>query len=163
MVENQKLSEQLSDNLQTKFSIDSISSKQNEGDILIDTEYQNLLKIYTDGSKDPQNNTNGCAFAIPELNVSKGFKLQSHISIFMCELTAIFLITKLMVENHKLSEQLSDNLQFKFSIDSIVKRESKIKSLFKYYTAITHERFKALLFSYIQKTSLWSMKREVVT
>ena len=32
-------------------------------------------------------------------------------------------ITKLMVENHKLSEQLSDNLQIKFSIDSIVKRE----------------------------------------
>jgi hypothetical protein len=30
-----------------------------EGDILIDTEYQNFLKIYTDGSKDPQNNTNG--------------------------------------------------------------------------------------------------------
>jgi hypothetical protein len=49
---------------------------KNEGDILIDTEYQNFLKIYTDGSKDPQNNTNGCAFVIPELKVSKGFKLQ---------------------------------------------------------------------------------------
>jgi predicted nucleic acid-binding Zn-ribbon protein len=36
-------------------------------------------------------------------------------------------ITKLMVENQKLSEQLSDNLQTKFSVDSIVKRESKIK------------------------------------
>ena len=34
-------------------------------------------------------------------------------------------ITKLMVENQKLSEQLSDNLQAKFSVDSIVKRESK--------------------------------------
>jgi hypothetical protein len=43
---------------------------KNEGDILIDTEYQNVLKIYTDGSKDPQNNTNGCAFVIPELKVS---------------------------------------------------------------------------------------------
>ena len=32
-------------------------------------------------------------------------------------------ITKLMVENQKLSEQLSDNLQTKFSVDSIVKRE----------------------------------------
>jgi hypothetical protein len=28
--------------------------------------------MYTDGSKDPQNNTNGCAFVIPELKVSKG-------------------------------------------------------------------------------------------
>jgi hypothetical protein len=63
---------------------------KSEGDILIDTEYQNFLKIYTDGSKDPQNNTNGCAFVIPELKVSKGFKLQPYISIFMCELTAIF-------------------------------------------------------------------------
>ena len=42
-------------------------------------------------TKDPQNNTNGCAFVIPELKVSKGFKLQSHMSIFMCELTATFL------------------------------------------------------------------------
>ena len=32
---------------------------KSEGDILIDTEYQNFLKIYTDGSKDPQNNTKG--------------------------------------------------------------------------------------------------------
>jgi hypothetical protein len=56
---------------------------KSEGDILIDTEYQNLLKNYTDGSKEPQNNANGCAFVIPELKVSKGFKLQSHISIFM--------------------------------------------------------------------------------
>ena len=64
---------------------------KSEGDILIDTEYQNFLKLYTDGSKDPQNNTNGCAFVIPELKVSKGFMLQSHMSIFMCELIAIFL------------------------------------------------------------------------
>ena len=64
---------------------------KSEGDILIDTEYQNFLKIYTDGSKYPQNNKNSCAFVIPELKVSKGFKLQSHMSIFMCELTAIFL------------------------------------------------------------------------
>ena len=52
---------------------------------------QNFLKIYTDGSKYPQNNKNGCAFVIPELKVSKGFQLQSHMSIFMCELTAICL------------------------------------------------------------------------
>ena len=55
------------------------------------TSAQNFLKIYTDGSKDPQNNTNGCAFVIPELKFIKGFKLQSHMSIFMCELTAICL------------------------------------------------------------------------
>ena len=60
-------------------------------DILIDTPYQNFLKICTNGSKDPQNNTIGCAFVIPELKVSKGYKLQSHMSIFMCELTAIYL------------------------------------------------------------------------
>jgi hypothetical protein len=46
---------------------------------LLTLEYQNFLKIYTDGSKDPQ------------LKISKGFKLQPYISIFMCELTAIFL------------------------------------------------------------------------
>jgi ribonuclease HI len=54
-------------------------------------KYQNFIKIYTNVSKDPQNNTNGCAFVIPELNVSKGYKLQFHMSIIMCELTAIYL------------------------------------------------------------------------
>jgi hypothetical protein len=58
---------------------------KSEGGILIYTEYKHFLKIYTDGSKDPQNNTNGYAFVIPELKVSKGFKLQSRMSIFMCE------------------------------------------------------------------------------
>ena len=64
---------------------------KSEGEILIDSQYQQFLKNYTDGSKDPENNTNSCAFVIPELKVNKGYKLQSNLSIFMCELTAIFL------------------------------------------------------------------------
>lgn len=64
---------------------------KSEGEILIDSQYQQFLKIYTDGSKDPENNTNSCAFVIPELKVNKGYKLQSNLSIFMCELAAIFL------------------------------------------------------------------------
>jgi hypothetical protein len=56
---------------------------KSEGDILIDTKYQNFFKIYTNGSKDPQNNTNGCAFVIPELKVSKGYKLQSHVYYYV--------------------------------------------------------------------------------
>ena len=56
---------------------------KSEGGILIDTQYQNFnIYIYTDGSKDPQNKTNGCAFVIPELKVSKGYKLQSHVGFF---------------------------------------------------------------------------------
>ncbi|XP_071123078.1 uncharacterized protein [Mytilus edulis] len=64
---------------------------KSEGNILIDNKYSNFLKIYTDGSKNPENNTNACAFVVPELKVKKGFKLQNHVSIFMCELTAILL------------------------------------------------------------------------
>ena len=61
-----------------------------EANILIDTQYSSYLKVYTDGSKDPVNNSSGCAFVIPELKVKNCFKLPSHCSIFMCELFAIF-------------------------------------------------------------------------
>ena len=64
---------------------------KSEGNILIDTKYSNFVKIYKDGSKDPDNNISACGFVIPELKVHKGFRLQQHASIFMCELTAIFL------------------------------------------------------------------------
>ncbi|XP_063416806.1 uncharacterized protein LOC134699047 [Mytilus trossulus] len=63
---------------------------KSEANIMIDTQYKHHLKIFTDGSKDPNSNA-GCAFVIPELKINKGFKLNNHLSIFMCELTAIYL------------------------------------------------------------------------
>ena len=63
---------------------------KSEANILIDTQYSQYLKIFTDGSKDPINNTSGCGFVVPEFNIKKGFKLPNHTSIFMCELVAIF-------------------------------------------------------------------------
>ena len=69
---------------------DSPHILKSEGNILIETQYTDFLKIYTDGSKDPENNSS-CAYVIPELKIKKGYKLPSHTSIFLCELAAIFL------------------------------------------------------------------------
>ncbi|VDI25062.1 Hypothetical predicted protein [Mytilus galloprovincialis] len=74
-----------------------ISKKDNphlirsESNFMIDTQYRQFLKIYTDGSKDPNSNKTSCAFAIPEMGIKKGFKLPKNMSIFTCELMAIFL------------------------------------------------------------------------
>ena len=74
-----------------------ISKKDNpyfiksETDIMVDTQYNQYLKIYTDGSKDPQQKQSACAYSIPELKIKKGFKLPDHVSIFTSELMAIFL------------------------------------------------------------------------
>ena len=38
-----------------------------ESNILIDSQYSDYLKNFTDGSKDLENNTAGCAFVVPEL------------------------------------------------------------------------------------------------
>ncbi|XP_023932779.1 uncharacterized protein LOC106158290 [Lingula anatina] len=52
------------------------------------------------------------------------------------------MIMKLKDENKQLKEKIDD--QMKFGIESILDKEQKIKGLFKYYTGITHERFKSL-------------------
>lgn len=47
----------------------------------------------------------------------------------------------------------------KFNIGSVVDKESKFKGLFKYYTAITYDRFKALFeFLHPENFSLWYEK-----
>lgn len=63
------------------------------------SEYNDCVKIYTDGSKD--NTYSGCAFVIPEKNVTRKFRLDPTSSIFTCELYAIFSALKLILEtNH---------------------------------------------------------------
>ncbi|XP_071141886.1 uncharacterized protein [Mytilus edulis] len=64
---------------------------KSEGDILIDTNYNNYIKIYTDGSKEPDSGKSSCAYVIPEFKIKKGYRLQNNLSVFTCELMAIFL------------------------------------------------------------------------
>ena len=64
---------------------------KSEFNIMRDTQYKNFLCIYTDGSKDPVSMNSSCAYVIPELKIFKGFKLPKHVSIFGCELMAIYL------------------------------------------------------------------------
>ena len=55
----------------------------------IEENYSNCTKIFTDGSKDPENRTVGAAFVVPELNYEKQIKLNPTLSVFTSELVAI--------------------------------------------------------------------------
>ena len=70
---------ELTEHTKAETSPDLFKARFNE----LREKYQGYNEIYTDGSKDPQNNTNGCAFVIPELKVSKGFKLQTHVNFYV--------------------------------------------------------------------------------
>lgn len=57
---------------------------------LINTKYVHFLKVYTDGSKLSDGSV-GCAFVIPDLQITKRFKLNDGVSIFTAELFAIYM------------------------------------------------------------------------
>ena len=48
----------------------------------IEENYLNCTKIFTDGSKDPENRTVGATFVVPELNFEKLIKLDPTLSVF---------------------------------------------------------------------------------
>lgn len=52
------------------------------------------------------------------------------------------MIRKLTEENKQLNDKNVELM--KFGIDSVLKREQKIKGLFKYYTGILYDRFQSL-------------------
>lgn len=72
---------------------------------LLHNKYSQHLKIFTDGSK-LLNGRVGCAFVIPELKVSKQYRLNDDVSIFTAELFAILMaltyINDLPVNPHQI-------------------------------------------------------------
>ena len=63
----------------------------------ISNNYQNHLKIYTDGSVLDSNDC-GSAFSIPDLNLHKSYYLGKGLSIFTCELYAILFALQLLMD-----------------------------------------------------------------
>ena len=55
----------------------------------IEENYPNCTKIFTDGSKDPENRIVGAAFVVSELNYEKQNKLNPTQFVFTSELVAI--------------------------------------------------------------------------
>ena len=55
----------------------------------IQNKYKHKLQIYTDGSKDPDKQTSGAAFVIPEHNIQAAYKTNPILSIFTNELIAV--------------------------------------------------------------------------
>ena len=55
--------------------------------------------MFTDGSKDIEKTQVGCAYAIPEYQLTRFFKLNGRVSIFSAELTAIIEALKWIRDN----------------------------------------------------------------
>ena len=68
---------------------DSNKSIEIKTKALIRDNYSSYLQIFTDGSKNESTSEVGCAFAIPEFQLTRKFKLNGQLSIFSAELTAI--------------------------------------------------------------------------
>ena len=60
----------------------------------IDRRYKGTIQIYTDGSKDPENNRVGCAFVIPDFNATYKFKLNDYFMVYSSKLVAILMALK---------------------------------------------------------------------
>ena len=58
---------------------------------IINTRWNNSLRMYTDGSVNPNLNTTGCSFFIPQFKYAKHLRLNNEICIFTAELFAILL------------------------------------------------------------------------
>ena len=54
--------------------------------IYIDIRYKGAIQIFTDGSKDPENNTVRCTFVVPDLLGTYTFKLDGNLTVFSSEL-----------------------------------------------------------------------------
>ena len=65
----------------------------------INRNYKGHTQIYTDGSKDTGKHTTSCAFAIPEINLTRKFKLNGNLTVFTAELVAIEQALIWLIEN----------------------------------------------------------------
>ncbi|MEW8548241.1 MAG: reverse transcriptase domain-containing protein [Candidatus Thiodiazotropha sp.] len=65
----------------------------------IQNHYWGALQIFTDGSKDTENNKTGCAFVIPSIQFSKKFQLNSNLTVYTSELIAIMKALEWIIEN----------------------------------------------------------------
>ena len=78
---------------------DTIADIEGKVTNLISSSYHDHLHIFTDGSKDTDKRIVGCAFVIPELKITRSFKLGGDLSIFSAELVAIIEALKWVKEN----------------------------------------------------------------
>ena len=78
----------------------------------MEENYPTCTKIFTDGSKDPENRTVGAAFVVPELNFEKQIKFDPILSVFTSKLVAIqqavqWIIDSKIPKSVSLTESLS--------------------------------------------------------
>lgn len=80
----------------------------------ISNKHQGKTHIYTDGSKDPENNTAGAAFVIPNRDLFVPIKTTPHLSVFSTELIAIEYATVWILEN-----KIPESVIFTDSLSSV--------------------------------------------
>ena len=59
------------------------------GNNYVERRYGSVLKIFTDGSKDPSRPYTGCALVVPELGLKFGYKLDKNLTVYATEMVAI--------------------------------------------------------------------------
>ena len=72
-----------------KKGITSDKAAKRLGNSYIERRYGSILKIFTDGSKDPSQPYNGSAMVVPELGLNYGYKLDKNLTVYATELVAI--------------------------------------------------------------------------
>lgn len=55
----------------------------------LETSFYGYVKIYTDGSKDPQNGHCGIGIYVPEFNKREGYRLNNFLSVYSIEMTGL--------------------------------------------------------------------------
>lgn len=103
---------------------DAVSKKENPlllatmAKEILDGRLRNYLKVYTDGSV-LDNGEVGCAFAIPEFNLVRKYKLNEGVSIFTAEMYAI-----LMACSH-----VNDNMAIPMGVAILSDSKSSLQAL----------------------------------
>ena len=89
---------------------------------ILNTSWQNQLKIFTDGSKD-ENGRCAAAFVVPELKIKKQYRLPDNKSIHSAELIAILMVIEWLEDVRPLSTViLVDSMS---ALQSIQSKEQK--------------------------------------
>lgn len=111
-----------------KYLLDDLDLKKKEkeaADLLsaftfwVSRQYTNYVKIYTDGSKDPQQHTSGAAVCIPDRQMTKVCRVSDYLGVYSVELLAVLLALE-WVEQKPMSNVLicSDSLAVLNSLTS---------------------------------------------
>ena len=92
----------------------------------LDTVYQDVVAIYTDGSKDPRTGRTGSAFVVQECDVRVRKRITDHLAVYTAEMMAILLALQWVEEVKPASVVIcSDSCAVLRSLQSFISRSRR--------------------------------------